>query len=398
MTSTKPSIVYADGAQSPRRSPAEIADFAGIDGPFDLRLGWTVERSAWLDDPELRGETYMAGYGLSQAVNEGRFVSLPVRLSAVPSLLAARPADVCVVTGVPRASGFAFTSSVGWGDSAALGARLVIVEVDEDAQDVGAPMIVGNIVGALPRPEGLPSSLTVPRPADDIDVRIGEFVVSLIPEDSTLQFGPGGIGEGIASALDRPVQIWSGLLTDAMAGLAGRGLLVGKATAAYGWGGEAIRNLADSGLVQYRPVSFTHDLTRVSAIPRFVGCNTALQVGLDGSVNVERVAGRIVSSIGGHADFCAAASRSPGGISIIALRSTNRRGESTIVAHVEVVSTARSDIQVVVTEHGIADLRGVGDTERARRLVAVAAPQHRDALAIILESSNFLSRPPSVDQ
>ena len=81
--------------------------------------------------------------------------------------------------------------------------------------------------------------------------------------------------------------------------------------------------------------------------------------------------------MGGHADFCVGASRSVGGLSIIALRSVAGNGRPTIVPAVDVVSTSRSDIQVVVTEHGIADLRNVGDDERARRLIAIAAPEHR---------------------
>jgi acyl-CoA hydrolase len=128
-------------------------------------------------------------------------------------------------------------------------------------------------------------------------------------------------------------------------------------------------------------VEESHDLGRVAAIERFIGCNTALQVGLDGSVNVERVGGRLVAGIGGHADFCAAATRSCGGLSIVALRSTTKRGASTIVPRVEVVSTPRCDVEIVITEHGIADLRGVGDHERAHRLTMIAAPEHRDALA-----------------
>jgi acetyl-CoA hydrolase len=95
----------------------------------------------------------------------------------------------------------------------------------------------------------------------------------------------------------------------------------------------------------------THDLTRLSAIPRFVACNTALQVGLDGSVNVERVGGRSVATIGGHSDFCVGAARSPGGLAVIALRSTTARDESTILPQVDVVTKQRSDIDVVVTEH-----------------------------------------------
>ena len=89
----------------------------------------------------------------------------------------------------------------------------------------------------------------------------------------------------------------------------------------------------------------------------------------------------MIAAVGGHSDFCAGASRSPGGLSVIAVRSTARSGASTIVGRVDVVSTQRSDIDVVVTEHGVADLRRASDTERAERLIAIAAPQHRAALA-----------------
>jgi acyl-CoA hydrolase len=205
-------------------------------------------------------------------------------------------------------------------------------------------------------------------------------VASLLPDEPTLQHGPGGIAEAVITAVDRPVRIWSGLVTDAVAALDERGLLLGSVTAAYVWGGKAVAELAAAGKLCLAPVEETHDPSRVSGIDRFVACNTALQVGLDGSVNVERVGGRWVAGIGGHADFCAAATRSIGGISIIALRSTTRGGASTIVRQVEVVSTPRCDVEVVVTEHGIADLRGVDDAERARRIAAIAAPRHRAVL------------------
>jgi acyl-CoA hydrolase len=170
------------------------------------------------------------------------------------------------------------------------------------------------------------------------------------------------------------------LVTDALATLHERGLLVDAANAAYAWGGQPIVDLAHAGRVSLRPIEETHDLTMLSAVDRFVSCNTALQVGLDGSANVELVGGRFVAGVGGHADFCTAASRSTDGISLIALASTTRSGASTIVPRVERVSTARTDIEVVVTEHGIADLRGIDDAQRCRRIIAVAAPEHREWL------------------
>jgi len=173
-----------------------------------------------------------------------------------------------------------------------------------------------------------------PRPPIAVDHAIAAHLVALLPEEPTLQFGPGGVAEAIIAALDRPVRIWSGLVTDArrpartraVARRRDRGIRVG---------GRSVVSLAEAGKLILRPVHETHDLTRVSRIERFVGCNTALQVGLNGSVNVERVGGRLVAGIGGHPDFCAAASRSPGGLTIVALPSTTRSGASAIVPVVE---------------------------------------------------------------
>jgi len=205
-------------------------------------------------------------------------------------------------------------------------------------------------------------------------------VVALLPQEPTLQLGPGGVAEAIVEALVQPVRIWSGLVTDAVAQLHERGLLRGVVTAAYAWGGRPIIDLAASGRLALRPLGETHDLTRMSGFERFVGCNTALQVGLDGTVNIERIGGRLVAGIGGHPDFCAAAARSVGGLSVIALPSTARGGASTVVPVVERASTARCDVDVVVTEHGVADLRGRDEDERGRLMIAIAAPEHRQRL------------------
>jgi acyl-CoA hydrolase len=380
-------VWYADGPSAPRIAPSTAVDLAGssADAPRQVTLGWMVEQHQWYADrAESRSpnsiHTVLAGYGLSGAVNAGHITALPVKLSKVPALIESDPPDVAVVSGVRVGNGLAFAGSVGWADVLARASKRVVVEIDDGAADLGTPAIEGNIVATVPRPPAPAVPPVGSRPADEVDLAIGAAVVSLLPDEPTLQFGPGGIGEGIARALDRPVRIVSGMVNDAMAGLLPRGLLLEPVMAAYAWGGAPIEELAAAGMLQLRSITFTHDLTRLSATHRFVGCNTAVQLGLDGAVNVERVGCRTIAAIGGHADFCVAASRSVGGMSIIAARSTTTSGASTIVPTVDVVSTPRSDIDVVVTEHGIADLRWVGDDERAERLIAVAAPQHRDVL------------------
>jgi acyl-CoA hydrolase len=373
-------IVYADGPSSPRLAPRDALRLAGLAGPPDVLLGWTVEQHPWLGDPSFRAATVLAGYGLARAVDEGRVTPLPVRLSAVAAMLTADPPDLAVVAVVRRGHRLAFSRSVGWADVLARVARRVVVEIDEHGVDLGGPDVDGNVVAEVARQPAAAGPTFVSRAADELDLRIGAAVASLVPEDATLQFGPGGIGEGIARALERPVRIWSGLLTESMAELHERDLLLDSAVAAYTWGGASIERLHASGRLQLTTASVTHDLSVISAIPRFVACNTALQVGLDGSVNVERVGRRVIAAVGGHADFSVGASRSVGGCSIVALRSTTRIGDPTIVPQVDVASTPRSDVDVIVTEHGVADLRGVGDAERGRRIAALAAPEHRSAL------------------
>lgn len=379
MSTERPVIAYPDGADSARLDPFSVAAHLGLADP-EVLLGWTPESRPWLADPQLRGRTFMAGYGLAPAISAGRIRYLPLRLSSVPSYLEAHAPAVAVVSAVRRGADFAFRGTVGWGPAAARSAAAVVVEVDDQAPDLGGPLVPGRIAAVLERPALTGQEPPLPRSPEAVDLAIGELIVSLLPSEPTLQLGPGGIAEGVVASLDRPVRIFSGLITDAMAALVDKDLLIGTATAGYVWGGDRLTALVRSGRLELAPIEQTHDLTRVSAIPRFIGCNTALQVGLDGSVNVEQVGGRVVAGIGGHADFCTAATRSRGGLSLIALRSTDRRGNSTIVPRVDVVSTPRCDVDVVVTEHGIADLRGVDDGERCRRMIALAAPPHRPAL------------------
>jgi acyl-CoA hydrolase len=374
-------VVYSDGVDSARSAPAAVAAAAGLAGAAGAQvlMGWTPEDRGWLASPDLRGRTVMAGYALAGPVADGRLAYLPVRLSTVPRLLAGSRPDIAVVSGIRRGPDLVYADTVGFGPAAARAARAVVVEVDPHGADLGAPPIEGPIVATIDRP-ARDRPPPVSRPVDEVDLAIGRHVVAALPDDPTLQFGPGGIGAGVVAALERPVHIWSGLVTETMAGLHRRGLLQAPVTAGYVWGGAAIQEIARAGLLELRPVEETHDIGRVGAIERFVACNTALQVGLDGSVNVERVGRRVVAGIGGHADFSAAAARSAGGLAVIALRSTTRSGASTIVKEVDVVSTPRCDVDVVVTEHGRADLRGVDDAERARRLVTIAAPAHRAQL------------------
>ncbi len=121
-----------------------------------------------------------------------------------------------------------------------------------------------------------------------------------------------------------PVTIDSGLLPDAVAVLAGRGLLIGEPVATYLAGGPRLYAWADGRPVLH-PIEYTHDLGRLSAGP-FIAVNTAVEIDLDGAVNVEGTATAVLGGIGGHADYAAAAARSVGGLSVIAV-TTRHNGQ-----------------------------------------------------------------------
>jgi acetyl-CoA hydrolase len=132
-----------------------------------------------------------------------------------------------------------------------------------------------------------------------------------------------------------------------------------------------------------RAVSYTHNPRILAALNDFYAINSALEVDLTGQINAEAVGGRHLGTIGGQGAFARAALTSTGGRSIIALASTAHGGETTkIVAQLSdgVVTTSRADADLIVTEHGVADLRGATISERRRRLIAIADPRHRDGL------------------
>ena len=134
-------------------------------------------------------------------------------------------------------------------------------------------------------------------------------------------------------------------------------------------------------IISVRPASYTHNQAVLSRINQLVAINSALEVGLDGSVNAETLNGVAIGAIGGQLDFVRGANASRGGRAIIALPSTAPKSGSRIVAAVETVTTPRADVDAIVTEWGVAELRGCTLRQRARRMIAIAAPEHREALS-----------------
>jgi acyl-CoA hydrolase len=143
--------------------------------------------------------------------------------------------------------------------------------------------------------------------------------------------------------------------------------------------------LAQEPRVAFRPVSITHDVRRIAAIPRFVSINSAVEVDLMGQANGEMIGGRQISGQGGSADYVRGARLSEGGRSILVLQATGDRGRVSRIVPALVRGTpgaiGRGDVDLVVTEFGAADVRDTDIDTRAERLIAIAAPAFRDELS-----------------
>ncbi len=217
---------------------------------------------------------------------------------------------------------------------------------------------------------------------------IARLLSQFVGDGATLQIGIGKVPDALMSGLTdrRGLKLFSGMLSDGARLLAESGSLdpLFKHTCCVQLGTRAYYDwLRERPDFAVRGCDFTHATAILATLPGLIAVNSALSVDLFGQANLEMLGGRMVSGCGGAPDFARGAQLSAGGVSIIALPATAGRDAATrIVPRLDGICTLpRNDIDVVVTEHGIADLRGRSVMERAERLIAIAAPQYRSDLA-----------------
>ncbi|HEX4357458.1 MAG TPA: acetyl-CoA hydrolase/transferase C-terminal domain-containing protein [Pseudonocardia sp.] len=368
-------IAVEDGTGTPRSLFPALNRAAERHGDLRLLLGWTPVAEPTLDLPLFAdARTVMSGWGLRGAVEAGTVTPIPTRLSAVPALLHGplRP-DLVLATVVRAADGLRFSAEVSW-LRAAMGAGVPVAAVVSRSgphADAG-PALPEGAVTVLGETDDGPRELSfaTPSPAQE---QICAHAAALVPEGARVQVGPGQLGAAMLRALRVPVRIDSGLLPEQVVDLDERGLLLDDPVAAYLVGTERLYRWAH-GRPLLHPLEVTHDLGRLSNGVPFVAFNTAIELDVAGQVNVEGTESAIVGGIGGHADYAAAGARSIGGLSIVAVSSTHK-GRSTLVRRLSrPASTPSQDVDVVVTERGAADLRGLSRAERAAALLDLWGP------------------------
>lgn len=338
---------------------------------------------------------YAAGGAHRQLADAGRLDILPSHYSHLPGLIqgGVLPADVLLLqVSKPDAAGRHSLGLVREYLPAVLAkARVVIAEVNPSIPWThGGPYLQAGDFALLVDAEHLP--LDQPRGAiGAAEQAIARHIAGLIEDGATLQLGVGNLPETVLAALHghRDLGLHTGAVTDGIAQLAQAGVLTnaqksidrGVGIGGILMGSDILRRWAECNpQLELRATDYTHDPVVLAKSHKLAAINAAIEVDLTGQINAEVAAGCYVGAVGGAVDFLRGAARSYGGLPIVALPAT-AKGASRIVAQLSgPVSTPRSDAGLIVTEHGVADLRGQPLSRRVRRLIAIAAPEHRESL------------------
>ncbi|GLL09457.1 acetyl-CoA hydrolase [Pseudonocardia halophobica] len=343
---------------------------------------------------EVPAELTLTSYGAMGELRKARGLQVvPAHYSVLPRLFAERilPGDVGLVQVAPPGPDGVCSLGIGvdYAADAVRHSRVLIGEINHRMPaTVGTPGIpLERFAATVETDRPVPEAPD--RAPDAVDGAIAARVAELVEDGDTVQMGVGALPTAIMDGLagHRDLGFHSGMLTDGVLRLVEKGVLTGRrkeidegllVTGTAIGSAELYARLGELPVV-FRPASYTHDPGVLARLRRLVAINSAIEVDLSGQVGSEVAGGRYLGGIGGQADFSGAAVRT-GARSVIALRST-AGGASTVVPVLSgPVSTARADVDVVVTEHGTAWLRGCPPADRGARLVAVAAPEHREDL------------------
>lgn len=320
---------------------------------------------------------------------------LPANYSALPDLVRSGMLEIdCILVQLAAdAQNYNRSLIADYLDDALPRARTVVAEVNDQlpvtfGDTAVAAGDVDHVIHVSRPPPEIPS-----RPARALERTISAHVNRLIGDGDTLEVGLGSLPDAVLEGLTdkRDLGVHSGIIGDRVAELADAGIITnarkpidtGKSVTATLLGTAKLYRWAHKNPhLEVRSPRHTHDLVVHARIPRYMAINSALEIDLTGQVNSETIGQAHVGIIGGQSDFMRGAIRSPGGRNIIVMESTARGGTISRIQPrlgAGIVTSARADADVVVTEYGIAELRGRTVHERAEALIAIAHPDfHAD--------------------
>jgi acyl-CoA hydrolase len=276
---------------------------------------------------------------------------------------------------------------VDWAVAAAEHARVILVEVNENMPRTSSSRRLhrSRVTASLSSSRRLADSPA--RPPSSVEIEVARNVAALIPSGATIQLGASALAEAIGRELRdrRSLRVRSGLVGDWLVELYEAGALddsSGSIVTGMALGSEKLYDFVnDSPIVRFAPIDEQIAPAAMAQCRPYISVNSAIEVDLIGQVNSEVIGGRYVGAVGGQMDFFRAARASESGIAVVALSSTSPSGAGRIVSSLSgPVTSPKSDVDVVVTEWGSADIAAASFAERAERLAEIAHPDHRDQL------------------
>jgi itaconate CoA-transferase len=290
---------------------------------------------------------------------------------------------------------FTFGTNNDYTSGVARAAGRLIVEVNPNMPRVfGDSLLHVSEVDAIVESDHPLPELT-PKAASATDKAISELIAELVTDGACLQMGIGALPNAVCSALTshRHLGIHTELLTPGLVDLVQRGVVDnsrktlnrGKSVFTFAMGDRAMYDFMDDNpALESYPVSYVNDPHIIAQNDRMISVNSTIEMDLTGACNSEHVKGHQYSASGGQLDFVRGAYGSRGGKSIIAFHSTVGKGNiSKIVPRLAgPVTTPRTDTHIVVTEYGVANLKGLSSNQRALALIKIAHPSARDELSL----------------
>jgi acetyl-CoA hydrolase len=391
----------------PQKVLAALVDYAPQLQDVEICQALTVGSADYVSpamEGHLRVNSIFISANIRKAVHEGRADFTPVLLAEFPLLFkrGLLPLDVAMIhVSPPDEHGFCSLGvEVGLTKTPAESAKIIIAEVNEQMpRTLGDSFIhvsrlnyivpVDYPISELPMGEG---------DSSEVVEKIAGYIADLIPDGATMQLGIGAIPDAVLKFLfhKKDLGIHTELFSDGVIDLVDAGVLTnaqktlhpGKIVAGFMLGTKRLYDWADDNpLIELHRTEYVNDPFVIAQNERMVAVNSAIEVDLTGQVCADSIGPKLYSSVGGQLDFIYGASRSKGGVPIIALPSTNTLRDGTVLSkiapmlkHGAGVVTSRNHVRYIVTEYGVADLYGKTIRQRATQLINIAHPDFREDL------------------
>lgn len=341
---------------------------------------------------------FFIGKNVRPFVNELNVQYIPMFLSEIPLFIRSGnfPIDTALVqVSPPDAHGYCSLGiSVDIARAACDKAKRVIALVNPNMpRSLGDSQIHQSAIFAAVYTEA-PITEIPTTPLSNTEIKIGQHIASLVEDGATLQMGIGGIPNAALQFLTnhKNLGIHTEMFSDGILPLVEKGIIngmakrshPGKIVSSFAMGTRKLYDFVHNNpMVAMLDVAYVNDTTVIRKNPKVTAINSAIEIDLTGQVCADSIGSEIFSGVGGQMDFIRGAALSEGGKPIIALPSTTSKGLSKLVPTLKVgagVVTTRAHVHYVVTEYGSVDLYGKNIAQRAKSLIALAHPDHRNAL------------------